>query len=141
LDGGRRTGRWKAACADPGPCSILRPMRLRLQEVLAATGVSRRELAQRMGRTHQHISYILKHRRCNFATVSALALALGIPEQELIQYQSPSRTVHDLRPHEPERPAPVPGGGRWYLAWEPVPGQNDPSAEAPADTTDPGGTA
>jgi len=123
-------------------------MRLRLQEVLAATGVSRRELAQRMGRTHQHISYILKHRRCNFSTVSALALALGIPERELIEYQPPGLAARDLQPHEPERPAL--GGGRWYLAWEPTPGQVAPPAEAPAevappaptaDSTDPGGMA
>uniref|UniRef100_A0A6M3JM98 Putative DNA binding, helix-turn-helix domain containing protein n=1 Tax=viral metagenome TaxID=1070528 RepID=A0A6M3JM98_9ZZZZ len=62
-------------------------MKLRLEEVLTATGVSRRELAKRMNRTPQHVSYVCKMRRCNFATVRELAKALNVPERELVEFE------------------------------------------------------
>ena len=62
-------------------------MQLRLEEVLSATGVSRRELARRMGRTPQHVSYVCRMRRCNFATLRELAKALCVPERELVEFE------------------------------------------------------
>ena len=61
-------------------------MRLRLQEVLQAAGITAADLAVQMGTTRQHVAYLLRVRRCNFQTIARLADALDLPEQELVEF-------------------------------------------------------
>lgn len=62
-------------------------MKLRLDAVLMAQGMSRRDLALKMGKTTQYVGYLAKEGRCNFTTLSQLADALGVPERELLEFE------------------------------------------------------
>ena len=62
-------------------------MRLRLDAVLRAKGMSRRDLATKLQKTTQFVNYIAKEERCNFTTVGQLAEALDVPERELLEFE------------------------------------------------------
>ena len=110
---------------------------------MRSRGLTSSQVAAALGCSRQWIEQMANKRSCTLRTVTRLAATLQIPEEELIEYQPPGRTA---------QPPALVTGGRWYLAWEPAPGQVTPSAEAPAevappaptvpaDSTDLGGTA
>ena len=62
-------------------------MKLRLDAALKSMGVSRRQLADKMGVSTQHIAYLAAVQRCNFQTLARLAEVLDVPERELVEFE------------------------------------------------------
>ena len=62
-------------------------MKLRLQQALDAAGMSQRELARRLGHAHQWVDQLVEQRSCTLRTVTRLAAAMGVAEQELVEFE------------------------------------------------------
>ena len=50
-------------------------------------GLSDADVAEKMGVRRQYINYVAIVGKCNFKTVASLALALGVSESELIEFE------------------------------------------------------
>lgn len=68
-----------------------------LQDYMAQTGTSQRELAKRAGIGETHLSLILKtSRRCSMATALKLKAVTGVPVENLVQWPK-VRTPRNFR--------------------------------------------
>lgn len=74
------------------------PIRIRLDEVLAARGLTAREVAERIGVSETHLSLFRsgKVRGVRFSTLSKLCLALKCQPADLLAYD-PSAKDRDER--------------------------------------------